>query len=157
MHKKLITHSKCYYYWRILNINPSDELKDYTLPFKRSDEIHKWLENNNISDDNILANLYKRELSYINIVLGMKNISNKKDCYNRIALMCKRMKKDILSSNKYIGNKEKKYVSALKTPSLVRLRALFKRCRKNFISIRLSNKECSFCLFGKTLFINCKQ
>ena len=40
--------SEAYYYWRRLNYFDSDDLKDYTIPFKRTDEIHKWLEENNI-------------------------------------------------------------------------------------------------------------
>ncbi len=35
-----------YYYWRRLNKDESDDLKDYTIPFKRTNEIHKWLEEN---------------------------------------------------------------------------------------------------------------
>ena len=34
--------------------------------------------------------------------------------------------------------------------SLARFKVLFKRCRENLITIRLSHTECSFCLFGKT-------
>ena len=77
--EKINYTSKAYYYWRRLNYNESDDLKDYTIPFKRSDEIHKWLHENNIDDENILVNLYKRELEYINIVLGIKNLTNKQD------------------------------------------------------------------------------
>ena len=44
------------------NKDESDDLKDYTVPFKRPEEIHKWLEENNINDDEILSNLFSKTI-----------------------------------------------------------------------------------------------
>lgn len=126
--------SEAYYYWRRLNKYESDDLKDYTIPFKRSDEIHKWLNENNIDNVAILSELYKRELAYINIVLGMKKISNKKDCYAKIELMLKRMGKNL----GFLPFK--------------RLKILFKRYLRNIISIKLSTRECYVVLFRKNIW-----
>lgn len=151
--QKINYTSNAYYYWRRLNFFDSDDLKDYTLPFKRSNEIHKWLEENNINDANILVNLYKRELAYINIVLGAKKLINKKDCYSLIKNMLQRMDSSIILTNSRITKKEKKnYLQALKNPATLRLKILFKRIKKNTISIRITPFELSFVLFGKTLY-----
>ena len=82
--EKINYTSKAYYYWRILDRYESDALKDYTIPFKRSEEIHRWLTQNKIKDKNVLLQLARRELCYINIVLGMKDIANFEDCKKRI-------------------------------------------------------------------------
>ena len=144
--------SEAYYYWRRLNFFGSDDLKDYTIPFKRCDEIHKWLDEENINDENILISLYKRELAYINIVLGMKKISDKNDCYSRIKDMCKRMNPNLILNNPQIKNAEKKiYKSAVKNLAKMRKKILFKNFRRNLISIRLNRHEKRIILFGKTI------
>lgn len=139
-----------YYYWRRLNENESDDLKDYTVPFKRSDEIHEWLEKNNIIDANILANLYKRELGYIHIVLGKKHLSDKKECMSLIKRMLERMDKNIVDAlnDKY----KKEYLTFLNNPMAVHRKALFRRFRKNIISIRLNKKQKSIKIFGKVIY-----
>lgn len=126
--------SKAYYYWRRLNYFESDELKDYTLPFVRSDEIHKWLEENGIDDSKILEQLHKRELAYINIVLGMKKISNKKDCFNKINVMLKRM--------------NIQYVPLY----LVRWKIFYKRFMKKIFRMRISRKESYLILFNRKIW-----
>ena len=144
--------SKAYYYWRRLNVYESDDLKDYTIPFKRSDEIHKWLDENNICDENILANLYKRELAYISIVLGMKHISNKKDCMDKIGILCDNMDENIILNNKNFTNKERKiYFTALKNPKKLRFKKLFKRAREHIIRLRVSANNLYISLFGRTV------
>ena len=144
--------SKAYYYWRRLNINESDDLKDYTLPFKRSDEIHEWLEEHNINDEGILANLYKRELAYINIVLGKKEIKNKQDCFSKIKSMIDRMDEKIVSE---LTNKNKKlkkeYFEIKNNPNKIHSRLKFKRLRKEFFSIRLNRNEKRIILFKKNI------
>lgn len=58
-----------YYYWLRKNENESVDLKDIAIPFERSKEIHNWLNENNIKNEQLLLQLYKRELNYINIIL----------------------------------------------------------------------------------------
>ncbi len=144
--------SNAYYYWRRLNANASDELKDYKIPFERCNEIHNWLKENNIKDENILAHIYKRELAYINIVLGMRKISNKKDCFERINNLLDKMDKDIILHNKNISKKElKQYLSAIKNPKNLRFANLFKRMRQEIIRVRINSNELYISLFGKTI------
>ncbi len=150
--KKINYTSKPYYYWRRVNLKDSDDLKNYTIPFKRSDEIHAWLTENHVTDENILYNLYRRELAYIGIVLGMKNISDKNDCYDRIKKMCGRMDENIIFHNPQMHQKEKLfYVQASKIPSFLRFTILLKKFRDNLVRIRISSRECYVVLFGKTI------
>lgn len=129
--------SEAYYYWRRLNYFDSDDLKDYTIPFKRTDEIHKWLEENNINDEKILANLWERELQYIKIVLGMKIISNAKDCYKRIQKICNRIDFDVLQRHRNIKKRNINfYKKCLNNPQSAQFEIKFKRIKKeifNFI------------------------
>ena len=144
--------SESYYFWRRLNYYESDDLKNYTIPFKRSDEIHAWLENQGIKDKNILASLYKRELAYIGIVLGMKKIADKKDCFSLIEKMLDRMDKDIVFDKKYFSKKHLKDYKSFKTPSVTRIKLLFLRIKKAIIRVRLGRKSRYIVLFGKMIY-----
>ena len=123
---------KAYYYWRVLHENAYEEIKDYTIPFKRSDEIHDWLERNNINDEKILAHIYKRELGYIRIVLQMSGIEDTKDCYERINHMRSRMNKEIiLNSGLFSKSQIKTYkVSPQALHRKFKFRRIFKQLFK---------------------------
>ena len=140
--------SKAYYYWRRLKFFESDDLKDYSVPFKRTDEIHKWLEENNIKDENILTQLFRRELAYIGTVLGMKYISDEEDCYKRINLLLSRCPASFCE-NKSINEIEKtRYLNYKNNPRQTRLKIIKKRILKDILSIRWNNKEKIIILFG---------
>lgn len=142
--------SKAYYYWRRLNYFESDDLKDYTIPFKRTEEIHQWLEKNNINDEGILVNLYRRELTYINIVLGKKTIPDMKDCYARIEKLVSRIPYKTFINSKIVRNNEKNtYKLVLKNPKLVWLKIRYKSICRKLISIHLNKIEQRIILFGK--------
>lgn len=142
--------SEAYYYWRRLNINEADDLKDYTIPFKRINEIHKWIEENNINDENILIQLFKRELDYVKIILNMKNIPDLKNCFEEIKKLINRLPEEKIINNKHLSKKEIKTYKALKNnPKLVYFKFQFERIRKNFFSIRLNKYEKRIILFGK--------
>ena len=141
--------SKAYYYWRRLNYSESDDLKDYTIPFERTDEIHNWLDENNINDENIKVQLFRRELAYINIVLGMKKIEDEDDCYKRIKALISRCPKTFLKNKDVRKDEIKTYLSIKNNPKLARTRILIKKIRKSIISIRWNNREKSIHLFGK--------
>jgi hypothetical protein len=144
-----------YYYWRRVNANESDDLKDYTLPFKRSDEIHKWLEENNIKDENILVNLYRRELAYIHLVLSKKGILNNPDCLNRISKMLARMDEKIFSrsecENKQMSREYQEYLRLTKNPRDVYKRLYWRTFRRKIIRIRWNKKQKRIILLGKTI------
>ena len=131
--KKITYTQKAYYYWRISSRYPSDELKDYTIVFDRHNDIYKWLNDKNITDKRILSNLYKRELIYMDIVLGMKKISDKNDCFARIKKAIDRMNSEIIFDLNYCSKKDRKKYNLLKKPQLARLYQLYKRYKNLFI------------------------
>ena len=129
---------EAYYYWRRLNENESDDLKDYTIPFKRSDEIHEWLDENNISDENILACLYVRELNYIKIVLGMLRLRDIRPAFRLIKLMLKRMEKNIIYHHKLVDKRRKKFYTLV---SGLCFAAYLNEVRRRLISVKWNKKE----------------
>lgn len=94
--QRIVFLSQPCYHWRRVNNESADDLKDYRIPFERSDEIHRWLDEQGINHPAILANLYARELAYVLIVSRMRNIADKADCCARVRALCRRMNRDIL-------------------------------------------------------------
>lgn len=160
--KKIIFTDNAYYYWRCTNIDQSDDLKDYTLPFKRSDEIHTWLKEKDITNPEILEALYRRELAYLHIVLRMQNITNPEDCFNLITKMCNRMHSDIIENSDKINSKNKKFLKICKlNPKSIRTKFKIKNLRKKIISLSWNSHEKHLKIFGKTILRKgnnkCKQ
>lgn len=150
--KRIFYTDEAYYYWRKLNTNESKDLKDYAIPFNRSNEIHAWLEKNNINDENILACLYKRELIYMHIVLGMLKIKDFKAASELIKSMLKRMDEKIINQNSLITKKEKTALKNLKSHLGQTLAGeKIKRMRKELICIKWNKREKSVMLLGKIL------
>ncbi len=144
---------KAYYYWRRTNINESDDLKDFSIPFKRSEEIHEWLDLNNINDNEVLINLACRELAYINIVLGMKNIKNIKECLKMILHLKRRIiVTDFLNSNRIKINDKKVFKQFTTFTFLYCLSRIFKRRRQDLLRIRINKKEKFIRLLGKIIW-----
>lgn len=128
---------KAYYYWRCKRFD-SDMLKDYKIPFLRSEEIYEWLERNNITDAGILLQLYKRAVVYVILVLGMKYIKDKKDCYARIENLLKRYPDGDFLASKFVNEKHKNFYKIIRrSPSIARFKILMSRLRKKLFSIQL--------------------
>lgn len=105
---RILYTDKAYYFWRNICLKEEDALNDITIPYKRSYEIHQWLRENNINDENILAFLYKIETVYIHILLRKIGITNyfkiKKEIKNMLSLI----DENIYLNNKHILPNEKK-------------------------------------------------
>lgn len=143
--KRIFYTCKAYYYWRIRNINPSDDLRDYTLPFVRSDEIHAFLDTKQNINPEIINCLLKREIAYLTIVLGVKNIKNKTDYYEKIKSMCRRIYKNLSLPSEYITKKELNNLSKIyKHPYIMRFCYRFKAERKNLFSLHLTKNDFKF-------------
>lgn len=150
--ERIVYTNEAYYYWRKRCINPSDDLKDYLLPFVRSDEIHEFLNRQKNVTSEMLNCLSKREIAYMNIALGIKNIKNKKDFYERIKKMCTRIYSNISLPSKYFTEKELKLLNGIsKSPRLMRLYYRCKAVRKNIFSLHLTKNDLQFRLFGFSL------
>ena len=146
---KICFVDKAYYYWRVLDKTDAQALKNYTLPFVRSEEIHEWLRKENITDSNILAAIYERELSYISIVLRMDEISDIKDCKQRIAKLCNSMNSKLVFTSKYVRFRNKKiFIFCKFFNKLINLY----RYRKKLIKIRFNRHEKSIIICGKKIY-----
>ena len=67
--KSIAYLDEAFYFYRRKNKDDAKDLKDFTIPFKRIEEIRTWLKNQNITNQAICANLIKRELNYIQLAL----------------------------------------------------------------------------------------
>ena len=158
--KKINYTSKAYYYWRVLNGNPSEELRNYKVPFLRCAEIREWLKNNNFYVEEILSAYYVREINYIKTTLGMENVSDEFDHIKRIEDMIEQTEMDIVANSKYIPIKDKKLYKNLKNSvkNVYKNRYLkfifpekLKRIKKHIIKLKISSKGLSLVIFNKKL------
>ncbi len=99
---------RAYYYYRLTNDNSSSTVVNINNPFDRSREIHSFLEKNNINNENMLANLYKREFSYIDIVLSCITEDMFDYSYKKVKELISRMDKSIIYENNYVNDYERK-------------------------------------------------
>ena len=96
-----------YYYYRLTNPQSSSSVVNINNPFDRSDEIHNFLDSNNINNENMLAHLYKREFGYIDIVLSCITTDLFDYAFTKINNLVKRMNTNIIYNNKFINDYEK--------------------------------------------------
>ena len=145
--QKINYTSNAYYYWRREYADESEAIKDWTIPFKRTKEIHNWLRENNISDKKILLQLFRRELTYCVILLGKKKLDTK--CYAEVKSLLNSINQQEFLASSSVQNDEKKIYMMLKSnPKLARFKILFKKFRRNIISIRLNKYEKKLTVFG---------
>ncbi len=105
--KRIFYTDNAYYYYRLTNPASSSNIVNIKNPFDRSDEVHGFLDKNKIKDKNFYAHLYKREMSYIHIVLGGITPELFDFACEKINQMVKRMNKNILYQNKFVNDYEK--------------------------------------------------
>ncbi len=112
---KTITYTnEAYYHWRNVHWDVAKALNDITVPHNRSAEIHQWLKENNITDENILANLYKIDLGYTGTLTRKINIFNYKKIKQEILKFIVDIDENILKTNKYLPYSEYKRYWELK-------------------------------------------
>ena len=111
---RIIYTDKAYYYWRNQYLKEGKTLKDFTIPYKRVSEINNWLQEHNITDENIYANLYKPVLAYARVLMGRINIKSFKIIEKEIAKLIDSINPDIFFNNTYTTKGDKKTYSAIK-------------------------------------------
>ena len=114
-----------YYHWRVQDfLNPPT--KDYTIPYKRTLEIHKWLKENNIDDIGIIKNLYKREFIYLGQLLKNTDISDIDDFYKKTEEILNNMDIKIISLMT-LNKGENELYKNKNNPKKIRRKMLLKR------------------------------
>lgn len=149
--KRINYTSTPYYYWRKLNFFEADALNDYTIPFNRIEEIHSWLRENNIDDKNILLQLFRRELDYVMLVLRMKKIADKEDCYKRIQELLKNCPDDFCQNKEVTKREREFYNSAKNNLNFTRFKSRLRVIRRGLLTVRLNRTEKHIILLGKQI------
>ena len=153
MADKIAYCPRAHYFWTVEHEEPSDNLTDYSIPINRSLEINKWLRINNFDQPYILENIYKRELHYIKIILGMINIPNPKDCYSKIHDLLKTMDENIIENSYVISKREKNfYYNVKRNIEKVRINLKIRRIRRDIFSFKFSKDTKFIKILGKYLF-----
>ena len=145
-----------YYHYRKYHSNPSKELRDPLIPLKRLEEIDSWLEYAKIQEEEILKNLYSRELYYFRLVLSMKKNNKAEEVFNKIAQLCNKIKIREGDKIKFLLSKKDLIFFELcnKNVKLAYAKVLLRVLRKKFIEIRLTKKKRMLKLFGFYLYKN---
>ena len=140
---------KAYYYWRIQNVNPSDEIKDVSIPLDRCLEMNQWLKENLISNTGILACHYLRVLTYLDIIFN-KNLKFADIDFEKIKEITKEFNKETILTSEYITKKQSKLLLDLKkNPKKYFLKCQFKKFYQNILNVRWNKKERKIVFFGK--------
>lgn len=105
--EKIVYTDKPYYHYRLTNPASSSNIVNISNPFDRSDEVHAFLESRKVNDRNLLAHLYKREFSYIDIVLSGVSPELFDHACDKIFAMISRMQKGIIEENKFVNDYER--------------------------------------------------
>lgn len=149
--KRIVFVNEAFYYWRKTNFDASKDLKDFTVPFKRTKEIHDWINNNGFADENLLVNLFKRELSYCETVNKMINIKDIPQYLEILKDFYTVTGSDILISNPKITKKNIKFYNMLKNHPVWAI--LAKKAGFGGIKYRFSkNRESYIYMFGHIIW-----
>ena len=154
--EKIFYTPQAYYYWRKQNDNEAMDLKDKTIPLKRSQEIHKWLEENKIDNRSILSCLYKRELTYIDLILKGTEFKNRKESYEISKQILKLMNNADVWYSKYITNKDRKKFRQLSKHIWIRYAYLrYKNFEKKLLTKNkiISNNKSKFAYIADDNYI----
>lgn len=137
---------RAYYYWRLFKW---DDLRDISLPFVRSVEIHNWLKENNIDDDAILSYLYKRECVYLGIVHRLLKLSEIAKYKELMGSYIDSLDYDLIERSTILKNREKKLFKALRKCSCcVVCKEKLKLFKSNIFKFRFNDKEKFLYLLG---------
>jgi glycosyltransferase involved in cell wall biosynthesis len=100
--KRVFYTEQAFYHWRLQHQDDAEDLKDLTIPFLRTRTIHQWLRDSGITDKNIWACLYKREIAYAHIVLRVAKWRLLFELKPLFMEMFNDMELKIIKTNKYI-------------------------------------------------------
>ena len=124
-----------FYNYRLTNPSSSSNIVNISNPFDRSDEVHAFLEKKQIRNHGILANLYKRELGYINKVLSGVSDNLFDFACKKITDMIARMDSDIIFTHSQLNDYEKYVYKSCK--SYNGIGSLMRQIQENCESIKI--------------------
>ncbi|MCD8377339.1 MAG: glycosyltransferase [Candidatus Gastranaerophilales bacterium] len=141
---------KAYYYWRKLNLDDANDLKDITVPFLRISEIHKWLKEQNINDSGILSFLYKRELVYFHIINRIITKDRISDYFALLKDYAGTVDISVIKSSRILKPRDKRFFFLLsRFPLLAVILDKFRVLKHNLLKFRFGKKERYIRVCGK--------
>lgn len=150
---RIVYIDKPYYYWRKCNLDDANDLKDISIPFKRTKEIHTWLKENNITDEGILANLYRREIGYFHILHRMLKFKDIKAYSEYLKEYLSSLDYSVVEKSNIIKSREKRFLKKLKRCyRCVILQDKFKAFKNYVFKFRWNKKNKYLYLLGKCIF-----
>lgn len=150
---RMVYVDKAYYYWRKVNLKDEKDLRDCTIPFKRTKEIHDWLKENNITDEGILANLYNREIDYLHILHKMLNWKDIKIYSEYLKEYLESVDFSVIENSDIIKPREKRFVKKLKRCYRCAIfQDKFKRFKDFMFKFRWNKKNKYLYLLGHCVF-----
>jgi len=107
--KSMVYVDAMLYHWRLLCEDQSANLNDYRIPFRITKNIHEWLLENKITDKDIFACLFKRDLAYMWKVMNIAKYSQLSKIENLIDIWADGVDIEWLGSSKYINEHDLKF------------------------------------------------
>lgn len=151
--ERIVFVDKAYYYWRKVYLDDSKALKDFTIPIKRTLEIHDWLVEQKINDKKFLVFLLKRELSYlksIHKIIKFSQIPIYKDLLAEYFAIPDLRQIVMLPE---ISEKERKFYNLLKkNPESVIIKDKIMYFISNIVKFRFGKKNKYLYIFGLCIF-----
>ena len=139
--EKIVYLDEAFYHYRRQNEDDAKDLKDWHIPFERTKEIHEWMNQQKITNQDIWGCLYKREFAYMRLVCRMLPLKEIKQAIPHMLYCLKDMDEKILSQCPFVKKREReKRDFFLKHPTLGILgnknKLPLKKIRRFFISFR---------------------
>ena len=163
--KRICFTERAFYHWRVKQPDDALDLKDLTIPCLRTETIHKWLHDNNITNQDIRACLTKREIAYLNIITHAGNAKRLRKVLSLINKMVNNINIDTIKDNKYIIKTEIKDVKHMRHFMLYYYKYLFNRklsnLRRTLLCIHWPSIispdeiESFICVLGIMFYKNC--
>ena len=112
--QKIIWDSNAYYNYRMTNPKASSHLKDFNIPFDRSNEIHEFLKLYGNKFTSIMPYLHKREIGYISKVIDSGFDPKLPELKTRIDEILSRIPEKEVLENKCFRQQERDLYFSLK-------------------------------------------
>ena len=158
--EKIAYIDEAFYFYRRRNIDDVKDLKDFTIPFDRTHEIHQWFNENQITNTEILASIAKRELAYLGLVFRGQSEEKLQQMKHYLSRFFKDVDTELLINSGRSTSSERHLIQDLKTRDISEAYAQYKKriqpsvwrnlqeLRKKCLSIHLSGETKRIILFG---------
>ncbi len=145
------------YYYRIGHNESSSCLKNINIPFDRCKEINEYMKNRDLDHSVLMAFLYKREISYMKLVLysPCDYVENVSSMYNVLIRTARSFHEDVLKQFKIFSSSEQKLVQIFCQGDKRKMRRIHKKYQsrnKRLFRIKISKRKILVKIFGLSIY-----